>query len=88
MKKLTIMILCVLFALTGCSFPLGSDLERNANHPTQTAQPTLNPQSGNQHQITVPLYFQYSNEGYLSSEIYAPSRFPTPFPWREKSSQS
>lgn len=54
--------------LTGCSVPFGSELARNSNRPVETAQPALDPVAQGESKATVPLYFQYGSEAYLSTE--------------------
>lgn len=70
MKKTITTVLTFLLALmiTGCSVPFGSELSQNANHATETAQPALDPVAQGESKATVPLYFQYGSEAYLSSE--------------------
>ena len=60
--------LALAFALTGCSVPFGSELARNSNRPAETAQPALDPVAQGESKATVPLYFQYGSEAYLSTE--------------------
>lgn len=60
--------LALSFMLAGCSVPFGSELARNSDRPSETAQPALDPVAQGESKATVPLYFRFGSEPYLSSE--------------------
>ena len=68
MKRVFALAMVLSLLLTGCSVPLGSELDRNTQQVLPTAQPILNPTAQGSSLRMVTLYYQYGSEPALSCE--------------------